>query len=929
MCLSRFAIAGWSRVVAVRVMPLPQMAGKQWAGEVIASKDKTSVSDGFKELERDVELRKDGAHRLFLASEAYHKALSKRKANEGLNDSEKLLPVETLGIVMIIHGEEFAHESPFGRANCKIAKLQESFAQSFHDNFMTSLLRFAEDIKDYETLRKKLESRRLSYDAANAKYEKLKSGKKDKERERKDAEEDMLYAKARYEETKDEVEAHMHAIQDNEIVQLRELTGFLTLHINFVEQYLDVLKETRAKWPSDDTSNVSHTKHSFPTQKSGSVRSKNSAPRVPESSSDDEEEVPRSSSRPSSRPPSRPPSRPSSRSSSRPASRASRKRTDSTGTAGGDKEKDKRRLSVAGWASSAVGSVTGLGRKNKETFATLNDDPERDSGHGESDSTGTSGGLAASLHSLRHRSKSSGGQTTPKLPSRILQPPSRVRRKVVRALYDFSGSADELSFKVGDHIDVVHEVLDGWWKGELYGKQGLFPTAYTEEVLPEKPPLPKRVGRQDNQLGIRVGSDDSADERNEDDDDEDTHVHYGRPMAVTSPTTNSPFYGGASDAASIVSSTADYEDERNPEPPFIRAAPAQSSPPPIPRRLTAGELTSSGKKAPPPPPPRRATNGASASPLIPERHPSSSLGRATSGYLSAASSESSHSMGPGPQTAASSYMPARVTLNTRKIVVLGSRSVGKSSLIRQFVDNTYPDSYYPTVETTSRKTLTHNGKEYPCEIIDTAGQYAIGIHGYVLVYSITSRASFDMIHIIYDKIVNYGGVLSVPAVIVGSKADLYMNRQVSATDGQQLAREMNSAWIETSALRNENVGEVFELCLAEIEQENAPPPGSPQERTRRPGSLLGNTQQPCIGKYGPTYTLVFDLAGQMVETSGAWSKFIPPRVGRCTRWARQVTGWPAGTVEGRAPNQLIISNQPPRNSKNSVHNFAFKLAVDQ
>jgi len=167
-------------------------------------------------------------------------------------------------------------------------------------------------------------------------------------------------------------------------------------------------------------------------------------------------------------------------------------------------------------------------------------------------------------------------------------------------------------------------------------------------------------------------------------------------------------------------------------------------------------------------------------------------------------------------------MPARVTLNTRKIVVLGSRSVGKSSLIRQFVDNTYPESYYPTVETTSRKTLTHNGKEYPCEIIDTAGQdeysqlpsqYAIGIHGYVLVYSITSRASFDMIHIIYDKIVNYCGVLSVPAIIVGSKADLYMNRQVSATDGQQLAKEMNSAWIETSALRNENVG-ASRICAA-------------------------------------------------------------------------------------------------------------------
>lgn len=43
----------------------------------------------------------------------------------------------------------------------------------------------------------------------------------------------------------------MHAIQENEIVQLRELTGLLTLELNYVEQYLDVLRDTRASWPSE------------------------------------------------------------------------------------------------------------------------------------------------------------------------------------------------------------------------------------------------------------------------------------------------------------------------------------------------------------------------------------------------------------------------------------------------------------------------------------------------------------------------------------------------------------------------------------------------------------------------------------------------------------------------------------------------------
>ncbi|KAJ7171660.1 hypothetical protein C8R43DRAFT_1094216 [Mycena crocata] len=822
------------------------MAGKQlgklrqWAGEVISSRDKTTVSDEFKELEKDVELRRDGAQRLFAASEAYHKHMAKKKDNVALDDAEKLLPIDTLGIVMIIHGEEFGQDSPFGnslvtlgRAHCNVAKLQETYAQSFHDSFIASLVRFADDIKDYEALKKKLESRRLSYDAATAKHEKLKNGKKEKERN--DAQEEMQRAKARYEETAEELEAHMHAIQENEIVQLRELTGLLTLEINFVEQYLDVLRETRANWPSDSHSNSHPAKHSFPSQKFGSMRSKKSATRTSESSEDEEE------------------ARPSSRPSSRSASRASRKRSDSAGTAGGE----KRRLSVAGWASSAVGSVTGRGKsksKDKETFASLTDDPERDSGHGESDNgsgngngNGSSSVLASSLSSITRRaSKSKGsngsskasGQTTPKLPARILKPPSQVQRKVVRALYDFSGSSDELAFKTGDQIVVVNEVLDGWWMGELNGKQGLFPTPYTE-VIPDKPPLPKRAGRLDdnNHLGLELDSDDSRNIDNESDDDRDEH--YGHPLAATS-----PFYGGPSDAASIASSVADdTDDEQNLMSSFGRAASSRPTPP---RRSTTSELfgAQGGKKAPPPPPPpRRATNSATASPLIPDRRPpsrpSSSAGSLPRpGFASAASSESSHGNGRAKggcrdfkQNPFKPQGMCRITLNSRKIVILGSRSVGKSSLVKQFVENNFADSYYPTIEETAKKNITYKGIDYPCEIIDTAGQdeftqlnpqYAIGIHGYVLVYSVASHKSFQMIQVIYDKITSYCGVPDVPAVIVGSKADLFMSRQVDSTDGERLAAKNKAAWIEASALENQNVGQVFELCLAEIEKRNAP-----------------------------------------------------------------------------------------------------------
>ena len=42
--------------------------------------------------------------------------------------------------------------------------------------------------------------------------------------------------------------ARMCAIQEDELEQLRALTGFLDDEIHFVEGYLEVLKEAKAGW---------------------------------------------------------------------------------------------------------------------------------------------------------------------------------------------------------------------------------------------------------------------------------------------------------------------------------------------------------------------------------------------------------------------------------------------------------------------------------------------------------------------------------------------------------------------------------------------------------------------------------------------------------------------------------------------------------
>ncbi|KAI9850468.1 MAG: GTP-binding protein [Thelocarpon superellum] len=168
----------------------------------------------------------------------------------------------------------------------------------------------------------------------------------------------------------------------------------------------------------------------------------------------------------------------------------------------------------------------------------------------------------------------------------------------------------------------------------------------------------------------------------------------------------------------------------------------------------------------------------------------------------------------------------------RKIAIVGSRSVGKSSLTVQFVDGHFVESYYPTIENTFSRVIKFKSQDYATEIIDTAGQdeysilnskHFIGIHGYVLVYSVASKQSFEMVRIIREKILNHLSAEWVPIVIVGNKSDLRPEqRQVSPEEGKQLASECKCAWTEASARYNENVSKAFELMIAEVEKAQNP-----------------------------------------------------------------------------------------------------------
>ncbi|KAI4826968.1 hypothetical protein KUCAC02_030398, partial [Chaenocephalus aceratus] len=173
----------------------------------------------------------------------------------------------------------------------------------------------------------------------------------------------------------------------------------------------------------------------------------------------------------------------------------------------------------------------------------------------------------------------------------------------------------------------------------------------------------------------------------------------------------------------------------------------------------------------------------------------------------------------------------------RKIAVIGYRSVGKSSLTIQFVEGQFVDSYDPTIENTFNKLVNVNGQDFNLQLVDTAGQdeysifhqsHSMDIHGYVLVYAVTSNKSFEVVQVLHDKLLDMVGKIQVPTVLVGNKKDLHMERVIKPEEGKKLADSWGAAFIESSAKENETAVEVFKRII--LEMEKADGNGPPEEK---------------------------------------------------------------------------------------------------
>jgi small GTP-binding protein len=166
-----------------------------------------------------------------------------------------------------------------------------------------------------------------------------------------------------------------------------------------------------------------------------------------------------------------------------------------------------------------------------------------------------------------------------------------------------------------------------------------------------------------------------------------------------------------------------------------------------------------------------------------------------------------------------------------KLLLLGDGAVGKTSLIRRYVENTFKEEYSmslgvdfltKTIEFIDDQNVE---RTVALQIWDIAGQsrhvsyshlYLKGALGALYVFDLTRKESLLQIQDRWQSQVLRVSPKSL-SILIGNKADLKNKRELTRADTKRVRQAMHVIdYIETSAKTGQNVNEAFHTMAAKI-----------------------------------------------------------------------------------------------------------------
>jgi small GTP-binding protein len=165
-----------------------------------------------------------------------------------------------------------------------------------------------------------------------------------------------------------------------------------------------------------------------------------------------------------------------------------------------------------------------------------------------------------------------------------------------------------------------------------------------------------------------------------------------------------------------------------------------------------------------------------------------------------------------------------MTVIQKKVCLLGDFSVGKTSLVRRFVEGRFDDKYLSTIGVRiSRKTLPSADGLLHLLLWDLAGaqefntqsSYLVGVAAALIVCDLTRAETLGSC----AKYVHQVRALNVaaPLVLVGNKADLTAERAIMEEDLRACGETQGGDYVLTSAKTGTGVELAFDLLARKLE----------------------------------------------------------------------------------------------------------------